>query len=111
MFVVFSRNVGDQPCPGIRLILATGVMDAASQSRFYAALLMALATGTQVTLSVSACYGNYPAMSASDWWFVPQEVENDLVVQCDRSFSKESFQRIRSSDLLRSAEHCNFPNR
>jgi hypothetical protein len=74
MFVLFSHQVGtDQGCAGTRLILATGVIDAASQSRFYAALLLAFATGTQVTLSVSSCYGNYPAMSASDWWFVPQE--------------------------------------
>jgi hypothetical protein len=74
MFVLFSRQVGtDQGCSGTRLVLAPGVIDAVSQSRLYAALLMAFATGTQVTLSVSPCYGNYPAMSSSDWWFVPQE--------------------------------------
>lgn len=73
MFFVFSHNVGtDQGCPGERLVVPTGLWDAATQSRFYAALMMAFATGTQVTLSVSACYGSYPSMNSTDWWFVPQ---------------------------------------
>lgn len=72
-FVLFSSDVGtDQGCAGKRLVLAEGVLDAASTSRFYAAMLMAYATGSQVTLSVSSCYGTYPALSAADWWFVPQ---------------------------------------
>jgi hypothetical protein len=73
MFVVFSSNVGtDQGCPGPRLILPVGVMDTESQKRFYAALLMAFATGTPVTISISGCYGSYPSMIATDFWFVPQ---------------------------------------
>lgn len=74
IFVLFSSNVGtDQGCPGKRLILSEGVLDAATTSRFYASMMMAFATGTQVTLSVSSCYGSYPALGAADWWFVPQE--------------------------------------
>jgi hypothetical protein len=73
MFVVFSSNVGtDQACAGPRLILPAGVMDTESQKRFYAALLMAFATGTPVTISISGCYGSYPSMISTDFWFVPQ---------------------------------------
>jgi hypothetical protein len=74
LFVLFSGNVGtDQGCPGKRLIVASTVLDAPTESRFYAAMLTAYSTGSQVTLSVSSCYGSYPALSATDWWFVPQE--------------------------------------
>jgi hypothetical protein len=74
LFILLSGNVGtDQGCPGKRLIVTSTVLDAATESRLYAAMLLAYATGSQVTLSVSSCYGSYPALSATDWWFVPQE--------------------------------------
>lgn len=73
LFILFSSNVGtDQACPARRLVVAEGVLDAASESRFYAAMLTAYATGSQVTLSVSSCNGVFPAITALDWWFVPQ---------------------------------------
>jgi hypothetical protein len=73
LFVVFSQVVGtDQTCPGARLVLPAGVMDAASQARFYAALLTAYTTGSPVTIAVSTCYGNYPSMLPTDFWFMPQ---------------------------------------
>jgi hypothetical protein len=74
LFILFSGNVGtDQGCLGKRLIVTSTVLDAAAEGRLYAAMLVAYATGSQVTLSVSSCYGSYPALSATDWWFVPQE--------------------------------------
>jgi hypothetical protein len=45
-------------------------MDADSQRRFYAAMVSSLETGVPVTISISTCYGTYPSMLATDFWFL-----------------------------------------
>jgi hypothetical protein len=74
MFVVLSNtNIGnDVGCPGARLILPSSAMDAVSMNRFYAAMLAAYTTGSQVTINVSTCYGTYPSMQPTDFWFAGQ---------------------------------------
>lgn len=74
LYVVFSQSVGtDLGCPSTRLIVnAASFSDSDSFKRFNAAMLLAMTTGTSVTIAVSGCYsdGDYPSMIATDYYFV-----------------------------------------
>jgi hypothetical protein len=72
LFVVLSEEVGaDLGCPSTRVVIPAGVFtDADAQKRFYAAALVAVATGQKMQLALSVCNTTYPSMITTDYWFL-----------------------------------------